>query len=58
LPVGVLAWFELEAPQAVETLGVWTQGDVISRIVVSSASSTATIDYFDLGADILIEPAA
>lgn len=61
-----LARFELENPGGVDHLDVWVSDDLIRRIQVVTSSvvmgsdhqlpATATIEFFDFGADIAITP--
>ena len=59
-----VAMFELEYPEAVNTLDVWIADDLIRRIVVTieadggnngePSTNVATVEFYDFGADISI----
>lgn len=56
-----LARFELEYPEGVVSLDVWVVDDLIRRIRIRSefeapSSPGSTIEFYDFGADITIEP--
>lgn len=55
-----VAMFELEHPEGVTSLDVWVADDLIRRIAhtfeENGATGSATLDYFDFGAAIAIEP--
>src|SRR5262245_56229451 len=52
----VVGWFGLNTPAVVNTVDVWVGGDLIRRIKVETDYSSTTTDYYDFGADIVIEP--
>ncbi len=60
LTPAVLGWFELEHPEQVTEIDVWVTDDLIHRIQVTSDAGdtvgSATIDFYDFGADITITP--
>jgi outer membrane lipoprotein-sorting protein len=65
LPPSELAWFDLEGPGSVEVIDVWVAEGLIRRLRIEHAvqddgstygGETETIDFFDFGADITIEP--
>ncbi len=55
-----VAMFELEYPQGVTSLDVWVADDLIRKIrhtfEEDGATGSATIEFYDLGADITVEP--
>jgi hypothetical protein len=56
LEPNVLGWFGLNFPVVVNTVDVWVGGDLIRRVQVQTDYSSTTTDYYDFGADIVIEP--
>jgi hypothetical protein len=58
LSPSVLAWFELEAIYPETAVDVWVSDGMIVRIVVEDNQVTATLEFYDFGADIHIEPPA
>jgi hypothetical protein len=55
LEPGTLGWFDLDYPEEVRTVDVWVGGDLIRRMQVQTADTSSTTDYYDFGADIVIE---
>jgi len=47
-----LAWFEMEYPEDVTVIEVWTTDTLMRRINVEGRSSTSTTGFLDFGADI------
>lgn len=60
LAPNLVAMFELEHPERVTSLDVWVADDLIRRIshtfAEDGATGSATLDYYDIGADITVEP--
>jgi hypothetical protein len=50
-----LGWFGLDSPEGIRTVDVWVGGDLIRRMQVQGEGDTSTTDYYDFGADIVIE---
>ena len=54
LTPNVLAWFELEYPDAVRTLSVWIADDLVHQIEIAQRDQITRTRFFNFGSDITI----
>ena len=54
LPAGQTAWFEVEHPDQITSIDIWTAGDLIRRITVDQPERRTTTEYYDFGQPVTI----
>lgn len=54
LPPVQTAWFEVEHPEEITSIDIWTAGDLIRRIAVDQADRHTVTEYYDFGKPVTI----
>lgn len=54
LPPTQTAWFELEHPEEITSLEVWTGDDLIRRVRVAQTDRVSTTEFYDFGAPVTV----
>jgi hypothetical protein len=54
LPAGQTAWFEVEHPEQITSIDIWTAGDLIRRIAVDQPERRTLTEFYDFGQPVTI----
>jgi hypothetical protein len=54
LPPTQAAWFELEHPEEITSIDIWTADDLIRRIVIDQPEQRTTVESYDFGQPVTI----
>jgi hypothetical protein len=54
LPAGQTAWFEVDHPEQITSIDIWTAGDLIRRIAVDQPERRTLTEFYDFGQPVTI----